>query len=122
MAMAATLGARGIAAGELRPGVYSSGYFSKLFNGNAAVLSEVGLSQIMRAALLADVDTACRAASSLAGTYSCSISVELRIVQPSGTMSSRRWAETGAGQNASQAAMRAVDLLVERNPGWLEGI
>lgn len=121
-AMAANLRAKGISVDEFRPRVYSSGYFEKMLGGSTAVLSEVGLSQILRAALLASVDTTCRPTTGIAGSYSCSLSAELRIVQPTGVMSVRRWTETGAGPNTSQAAARAVELLVERNPGWLDGI
>lgn len=121
-AMAANLRAKGLSVDEFRPRVYSSGYFEKMLDGGTAVLSEVGLSQILRVALLASVDTTCRPTTGLAGSYSCSVSVELRVVQPTGVMSVRRWTETGAGPNGSQAAARAVEILVERNPGWLDGI
>lgn len=119
---AASLRAKGIVVDEFRPKVYSTGNFDALINGNAEVLSEIGLAQKMRAALLSSVDASCRPASEVSGVISCTISAQVHLLTPNGNGSLRQSSETGAGTTTTQALARAAELLTERHPELLDGV
>jgi hypothetical protein len=106
---------------ELRPGVYTNGYFDKLFAGNTDSLVESGLAAKMRSALLIKPNAVCKA-STATNTVSCTVTIDVRIVMRDGVVRSRQWTAVGAGLTTNQAAQRAVELVVERNPTWLDGI
>ena len=116
-----SLRAKGLTVDEFRPKVYAAGHFDALMDGNSAILSEVGLAQKMRAALLTNVDASCHPATKLSGVVSCTLSIQLRVVRPTGRIVSRQWTQVGAGSSVAQAVSRAVELWVERHPDWLEG-
>ncbi|MGO8854651.1 MAG: hypothetical protein ACLQO1_02905 [Steroidobacteraceae bacterium] len=111
---------KGVSTDEFRPQVYADGYFKTISTGNAAVLTDVGLSQKMRAAVLANVDVTCRPATS--GLMSCAVTAELRILRPSGAPSLRSISETGAGVTTEQAVLRAAELVAQRHGDIFEGI
>lgn len=112
----------GLVAEEFVSKVYSSGQFDMMIGGNTAILADVGLAQKMRAALLGRTAAACRQATAVAGVITCSVKVEMRVVRPTGAVMSHRWSEVGAGASTMEAVARAMELLVSRNPGWLDGI
>lgn len=114
------LGRKGIPVDEFRSRVYADGYFKTMFDGNAAVLAEVGLAQKMRAAILAKIDTSCRPATS--DLTSCIVTVEVRILNASGNSFLRSISETGAGATAEQAVVRATELVAERHADVFDGI
>jgi hypothetical protein len=91
-------------------------------HGSAAVLTEVGLSQKMRAALLAKVNAACRPSSGISELTNCTVTVEARLLSPSGKGAFFTLSETGAGATSEQAISRAVELLSERHPEILDGV
>ena len=115
------LGSKGRHVDELRPAVYTNGYFDEIFAGNSVSLVESGLAAKMRSALLIKPHAACQP-STTTNTVSCTVTIEMRIVMRTGVVRSRQWTEVGAGLTSRQAAQRAVELLVERNPTWLDGI
>ena len=56
----ASLRHRGVAANELEPKVYGSGYFDAMMRGGSAVIRECRMAQRIRSAVLALVDASCR--------------------------------------------------------------
>jgi len=117
-----SLRAKGLDVDVFRPKVYSAGQFELLINGDAAVLSDVGLAQKMRAAVVAVVDASCRRSSELSGIVSCTVSTQVRLFAPTGNGSLRQWSETGAGETQAQAVARAAELMAERHPDLLDGV
>jgi hypothetical protein len=119
VAMSREIGSRGKPVDQFRPAVYSSGNFDKLFGGNSEALVESGLAARMRVALLTRPDVGCKPAT-MTQTMACTVTVEMRIVRQAGTIRSRQWTEVGAGGTSQQAARRAIEILIERNPTWLD--
>jgi hypothetical protein len=117
--LTAGLRSRALIPAEFVPTVYSSGQFQRMREGRVAVLSECGLAQRMRVALLIGGASDCRE-TGLSGVTSCLITIEMRIVRPSGESVLRQWSETGAGGSPTAATSRAIDQLIERNPHWLD--
>jgi hypothetical protein len=117
-----SLRAKGLDVDVFRPKVYSTGQFELLTNGNAEVLSDVGLAQKMRAAVVAVVDAGCHPSSELSGIVSCTVSAQVRLITPSGNGSLRQLSETGAGETQAQAVTRAAELMAERHPNLLDGV
>ena len=120
-AVATSLQIKGITVAEFRPRVYTSGYFETLLGGDASALSEAGLAQKMRAAVLMTVDATCRPPAEKTGIVSCTLLVQQRVIGPSGQAVTRQWTQVGAGPNPELATMRAAELLVARNNDWLNG-
>ena len=121
-ALAGNIRKKGLMVDDFRPGVYSAGHVDALMNGNAGILSVVGLAQKMRATLLAAADASCAPTSGVSGLVSCTISVQVRLLKPSGNGWLRQWSEIGVGGTVTQAVIRAVELLIERHPEILDGI
>ena len=120
-AVATSLQIKGIKVDEFRPKVYTSGHFDTLLGGDASALSEAGLAQKMRAAVLMTVDATCRPPAGTSGIVSCTLLVQQRVIGPSGQAVTRQWTQVGAGPSPELATTRAAELLVARNSDWLNG-
>jgi hypothetical protein len=122
MEVASTARRSGFVVDEFRPAVYSAGYFDTLMNGKVAILSQIGLAQKMRAALLGSVEADCQPASEVIGVTSCTLSLALRVILANGQTSLHRLRETGAGLDTSRALNRAAELILERHTEIFSGV
>ena len=120
-AVATSLQIKGIKVDDFRPKVYASGHFETLLNGDASALSEAGLAQKMRAAVVMTVDATCRPPAEKTAIVSCTLLVQQRVIGPSGQAVTRQWTQVGAGPSPELATARAAELLVARNSDWLNG-
>jgi hypothetical protein len=113
----------GWASDRLRPAVYQSGHFERLFAGDRDAMTTAGLTAKTRSALFLSIAARCEQASSVSGLRSCTGTVQARVF-PAGAEASvlREATVTAAGANERQALERAAALLRERHTEILEGL
>ena len=120
---ASAVRSRGLTTDRIRPAVYDAGYFDRLFDGDTAALSAVGLAGKMRSALLVRVGAACRPADGVADVTSCTIAASARVLSlRSGISVLREYSVTGAGSTRDQALARAAELMQTQHPDLLNGL